>query len=64
MYSDTQMLLPYLVATGTSHSIASMKVYNNYFEFYYGTSGNSSFPINPTANLGFNGFCVTYTSLN
>ena len=34
MYSDTQMLLPYLVATGTSHAIASMKVYNNYFEFY------------------------------
>jgi len=49
MYSDTQIILPYPVATGTSHAIASMKVYNNYFEFYYGTSGNSSFPLNPTA---------------
>ena len=63
-YSDTQMLFPYMVKNVTGHSIVSMTIYPNYFEFYYGTSGNSSFPLNPTLNLGFNGFTVSYTSQN
>ena len=64
MYSDTQMILPYIVANESGHGIASMTVYNNYFEFYHTTTGHSAFPLTSTLNLGFNGFCVTYTSQN
>ena len=63
MYSDTQMILPYIVANTSGHGIASMTVYNNYFEFYYTTTGHSAFPVTGYS-LGFNGFTVTYTSQN
>ena len=53
MYSDTQMILPYIVANESGHGIASMTVYNNYFEFYHTTTGQFPFPVTSTLHLGF-----------
>ena len=63
MYPNSQIILPYLVETGTSHTIAAMTVYNNYFSFSYSASATTPFPIS-SSSKGFTAICFTYASQN
>ena len=63
MYSNTQIILPYLAENGNGHTIAAITVYPNYFLFSYSGSASTPFPIS-SLNVGFTAISFTYTSQN
>ena len=63
MYSNIQIILPYLAENGNGHNIAAITVYPNYFLFSYSASASTSFPIS-SLNLGFTAISFTYISQN